>query len=164
MFELLLDDDESLPFVADVDKPPIAVTSGTNGDYNCFGWALGADDEYVSPGGGLTSSGIEWPDEVDPEQTVDAFIEMFKARGWRECRDGSAEPGVVKIALYAVTHNGRVTPAHAARQIQHGDEVHWTSKMGDQVDVRHPALTDIVCRVYGRPVRYFSRAGQLRAG
>jgi hypothetical protein len=143
------DSDESLPWL-----PPDAaffVQSGQDPDYNCIAWALGSETEYIWPvdDGALTTAGFDWDDRVPRTKTVDAFVALFKGRGFDQCLPDSPTPeGHVKIALFA--KNG-IEPAHAARQCPDGS---WTSKFGDRVDASHE-LAAVESRVYGKVVAYF---------
>lgn len=80
---------------------------------------------------------------------MDAFVAAFQSLGYAICLSGAHEPGVQKIALYAL--NGR--PTHAARQLSDG---RWTSKIGKNIDVSH-TLAGLVGPCYGDVVVYMSR-------
>ena len=83
-------------------------------------------------------------------ESLDAFAQAFRSLGFVQCPDGSLEPGMEKIALFA-KENGR--PTHAARQQPNGK---WTSKLGAYVDIQHD-LKGISGSEYGRPMVFLRR-------
>ncbi|HEY1245738.1 MAG TPA: hypothetical protein VGF29_13015 [Hyphomicrobiaceae bacterium] len=125
-------------------------TSPYKRSYNCIAWAAGDNQTFWWPF-------AYWPDGVEREETLEAFIAAFATRGYSECADASLEDGYEKIALYAVRDEGIDVPTHAARQLADG---RWTSKMGRAEDIEHNTLDAVVCPVYGAPVRYLRRPRQ----
>jgi len=77
--------------------------------------------------------GRYWPAAAPREETLAAFLAAFATLGYAPCASADPEPGVVKIALYAVAG----TPTHAARQLPDG---RWTSKLGPSIDITHTTL------------------------
>ena len=101
------------------------VTSPRTTQYNCIAWAAGCDDRWWWPGG------LYWPNGVERESTVAAFIKAFGSKGYTPCESPDFDPYFEKVALY-VGIDGLVT--HAA--LQKGDGT-WTSKLGQQWDITH---------------------------
>src|SRR6266568_673062 len=98
------------------------ITSPDTYDYNCFAWAAEDTTQWWSP---LRVHGYYWPNEVERQTTVAAFLELYKHEAdFLPCDDGDVEEGFEKIAIY-VNATGDVT--HAARQKPNGA---WTSKLG----------------------------------
>ena len=115
--------------------------------YNCIAWAAGDDQNWWCPL-------VYWPDGVDRDDTIDAYLDAFRTVGYEECADASLEEGFEKVALFAVTAAGRLIPQHAARQLPDG---RWTSKIGRAEDIEHDSLEAVTCDDYGVPVRYMKR-------
>lgn len=86
--------------------------------------------------------------------TMDAFLRAYETVGFQLCFDGSLEPGIEKLALYAITRGGTPVPAHAALQLPSGE---WTSKLGDYEDISHTTTTDLNGPIYGSAFCYLSR-------
>jgi hypothetical protein len=122
------------------------VTSDIDYEYNCIAWAAGDTTQQWWPKHGY------WPEGVERELTVEAFVGAYATLGYAVCDGEDHEPGYEKIAIYA---DEAGTPQHAARQV---DAEHWTSKCGDYWDISHP-LRAIEGAVYGRVVRFMKRPG-----
>lgn len=74
---------------------------------------------------------------------------------FQECDDYDLEEDYEKIALYALlSDDGRLVPTHAARQLENG---HWTSKMGEDVDIIHREIYDVSGPAYGNPIKFMKR-------
>src|SRR3989442_11379407 len=101
------------------------VTSTASWEYNCIAWVAGVTDAWWWP-----VPGRYWPADVPREETLAAFLAAFAALGYAPCPTADLEPGIEKIALYAVED----TPTHAARQLPTG---WWTSKLGPSIDIDH---------------------------
>jgi hypothetical protein len=104
----------------------IRKTSEATTEYNCIAWAAGEDDRWWWPVGPYY-----WPSTVPRVESIQAFTEAYGTLGYSVCQNGSAEPGLQKVAIYI---DSRGIPTHAARQLMNGE---WTSKLGREVDVRH---------------------------
>jgi hypothetical protein len=123
-----------------------AVTSPTSPVYNCIAWAAGVTDDWWWP----DPLGISfWPGTAPRDQTLAAFIEVFRGLGYEPCGDDGLEPAYEKVALYALAG----LPKHAARQLPNG---RWTSKLGELEDVEH-ALDALVGAWYGSVVQILKR-------
>jgi hypothetical protein len=83
------------------------------------------------------------------EETVDAFAAAFRTVGFELCENGKPEPGIEKIAIYALSGK----PKHAARQLEDGS---WTSKCGRGEDISH-TLDGLEGAEYGEPIAFLSR-------
>jgi hypothetical protein len=128
------------------------VTSPSRNAYNCIAWAAGDDTRWWWP---TPLRGINyWPRGVPREVKVEAFILAFGTIGYAPCADGSLEPGIEKIAMFAKRMNGELVPTHAALQLESGE---WTSKMGRLEDIVHALVGDVGGPVYGQTVRYLAR-------
>jgi hypothetical protein len=106
------------------------ITSEDTDEYNCTAWVERDFHHWYEPG-------IHWPDGVpEPESDDDdlhCYIALFESWGFERCRDGSHEPGYLKIALYSVGSRY----FHVAKQIRHAE---WSSKAGVLHDFRHESL------------------------
>lgn len=114
------------------------VTSKADSDYNCFAYA--AEDQTVHwyPTE-EEEEGVFWPPGVDRKETLEAFIEAYKTKGYLPCEVARTElePGYDKIAIYVGADE---KPKHAARQLASGA---WTSKLGLLEDIRHDNLSSL---------------------
>lgn len=109
------------------------VTSDATDEYNCFAWAIGADDIWFSP-----MQGYAWPDGILRDETnPQSLVEFFELHRYQVCADGALEEGREKIAIY-VHPSG--LPTHAARQLATG---RWTSKLGVLEDIEHETERDV---------------------
>ena len=122
-----------------------SITSPATWEYNCIAWALGRSDAWWWP-----APGRHWPDDVPSEESISAFITVFKAVGYVPCSSANLEPGVEKIALFAQGN----TPTHASRQLVNGG---WTSKLGPSFDIEHSSPDDLAGGVYGEVVVLLAR-------
>ncbi len=121
------------------------VTSPATWEYNCIAWAAGDTDAWWWP-----VPGRYWPASVPREESLAAFLAAFATLGYAPCPTADLEPGLEKIALYAVGN----TPTHAARQLASGL---WTSKLGPSLDIEHLTLDALAGGVYGDPVVVLAR-------
>jgi len=121
------------------------ITSRQDYKYNCIAWAGLYTDRWLWPPGGYTLDGVRyfWPEEVDANDDIETFIEMFKKLGYELCNDASNEETYRKVALY-VDDYGHCT--HAARQKRSGV---WTSKLGREHDIEHGTPYTIESDAYG---------------
>jgi len=102
------------------------VTSEETVDYNCFAFAAGENNCRWDP---IDPDGY-WPEGIQRELTLEAFIKAYQAIGYECCDNRDLELGFQKIAIY--TYNDE--PQHAA--IQENDGM-WKSKLGDWEDINH---------------------------
>jgi hypothetical protein len=121
------------------------ITSPTSWKYNCIAWAVGSSDAWWWP-----TPGRFWPNGAPREESLHAFTVAMETQGFSLCSSSELEPGMEKIALYAVD----MVPTHAARQLPSG---WWTSKLGPDFDIEHADLNAVAGGVYGQPVAFLSR-------
>ena len=126
--------------------------SDKTNSYNCIAWAVGDTSRWWWPLP-LRGGGNYWPEDTPRDETMEAFVTLFKNRGYTECDDGSLEDGNEKVAIFAKV-NGRPVPTHAAYQLESGK---WTSKLGRFEDVIHDEVTDVDGPAYGVPIVYLRR-------
>ena len=124
-------------------------TSPQDDSYNCVAWA-GGDTERSWWPASFPTHGTHWPIPATDE-TVEGFVEAFRALGYEACDDGSLEKGFEKVALY-VDAEGQ--PTHLVRQLSSGK---WTSKMGRLEDIEHQSTEELCGRSYGVVERYMKR-------
>lgn len=141
---------------ADFPNAPLlgySITSEWDDFYNCIAHALGDNNHWYWPG-------CYWPSDVEREETLSAFIKLFKAvakyEEWAQ-ENGDLEAGYEKVAIYADA-DGK--PTHAARQLGDGN---WTSKIGQNKDIKHSSvrvLEDSAFKksLYGKVVKYMRRS------
>ena len=106
---------------------PLAVTSLATGNYTCIAWALEDTTHFYWTG---PEYFFYWESDLLREETMDAFVQLFKKYGYEICENALKERGFTKIALFAKDN----IPTHAARQLPSGL---WTSKLGILEDARH---------------------------
>ncbi|MGH9280946.1 MAG: DUF7689 domain-containing protein [Acidimicrobiales bacterium] len=111
--------------------------------YNCFAWAAGDTSHWWS-------HQRFWPSGVTREHTLQAYQAAFETLGYSRCNTGDLEPGYEKVVLYA----NRMGPQHAARQLPDG---RWTSKLGEDIDIRHMSVHDVAGGLYGEPTLFLRR-------
>lgn len=99
-------------------------TSAQTREYNCFAYAVGIVDQWLSP-----DPDYSWISD-NREETIAGYIEAFRNKNFEICASGDIEDGFDKLALYA--HMG--VPTHVARQLPDGT---WTSKLGCLEDITH---------------------------
>jgi len=126
-------------------------TSPVDFRYNCIAWAAGDQSRRWWPD--LMGIGY-WPPGAPREETVPAFVAAFAMQGYEVCNSGQPEPGLEKIAIYAVRDSGLLAPTHAARQLNNGN---WTSKLGDFDDIEHAECDSLNGPIYGSVVVYMRR-------
>jgi hypothetical protein len=117
------------------------VTSPVDAKYNCVAWAAGDTTRWWWPDADPIN---HWPAGVPREETLAAFVAAFATLGYTPTADGTLQPGVVKVAVYAKA--GLVT--HVARQLPTGL---WTSKLGHSEDIEH-TLDGLAGAVFGQVV------------
>lgn len=106
------------------------ITSEPSDLYNCVAWVERDFERWWEPG-------FHWPlgaKEPSGDADVDCYVDLFEKLGFERCDSSDAEPGFLKIALYAENHRFH----HVAKQLPSGA---WSSKAGPLHDFRHEALT-----------------------
>ena len=91
-----------------------------------------------------------WPPDAPNEETLSAFVIALGTKRYTPCDDDSLDPGVEKIAIYALP-DGEIT--HAAKQWNDGT---WRSKLGPDEDIEH-TLAGLGGPVCGTVVAFMSR-------
>lgn len=114
-------------------------------NYNCLAWAVGINDQWWWP----TEDNF-WPEGVALNEDVETLIAAYGTLGYERAENGDHEPGIEKLALYAV--GGRFT--HAARQLPTGK---WTSKLGHADDIEHTTPEVLESIDYGNVVAFLRR-------
>lgn len=115
------------------------ITSPQDPSYNCVAWATRDDQALWWP-----SAFAYWPRRVRRQETVAAFVEMFRSLGYSRCIADSLEPNFEKVAIFA-DRDG--VPTHVARQLPGGN---WTSKIGRLEDITHESLRALTGAEYGK--------------
>jgi len=131
-------------------QEPFLITSPQDVRYNCIAWAFGDNEKFYWPS---DLPEYFWPKNVKKEESVDAFIGLYKSIGYTNCEDGEPENGHEKIAIFALDGE----PKHAARQISDGL---WTSKLGSHVDATH-TIHAMEGGMYGNVAQYMKRKAGL---
>jgi hypothetical protein len=128
-------------------------TSDPTPQYNCIAWAAGKQNEPWWPTDQI--KGYFWPPGLPKEpigqETIANFISAFETEGYSLCLNGEVEEGFEKVAIYA---DANQIPTHAARSLRGGG---WTSKLGDEEDIKHVSLESIAGNGYGSPVVFLKR-------
>jgi hypothetical protein len=124
------------------------VTSPSDPQYNCAGWAAGETHRWWDPTSG---GGYYWPAGVAQDQSVAALIAVFATLQYQPCSDPRLEPEAEKLAIYA---DAQGLPTHVARQLLSGA---WTSKLGGSEDVEHATLAALEGGLYGKVVQCLRR-------
>ena len=136
------------------------VTSPISESYNCIAWAVEIDNKQYWPDSDPDIDpelGVEWPEGIPNEETIEAFVSFFRLFGYELCNGPEFEDGLVKVTIFV---DYRDTPTHACRQIPSSRK--WTSKMGTEgVDIEHDDLNSIEGpEFYGTAKVYMSKAEQ----
>lgn len=114
--------------------------------YNCIAFAAGDTARFWWPN---LKDGY-WPKGIPARETVNAFLKLFQSLGYSNCKDGTYESGLEKVAIYALQNKVK----HAARQIDNGN---WVSKLGSDIDIEHETVEKLEGPCYGNVVRYLKR-------
>ncbi|MBN2579061.1 MAG: hypothetical protein JXB10_08730 [Pirellulales bacterium] len=131
-------------------------TSDASVIYNCIAYA--ADDNTqkwdctAAPPELPLPAGFYWPNGAKRGHELDALISAFRTIGYEICNGPERESGYEKVALYADAH-GNWT--HAAKQRQ--EDGHWSSKLGDDIDIRHESAEALCGQIYGNVMCYMRR-------
>lgn len=123
------------------------VTSPPTPVYNCIAWAADDDGVWWWPD---KNGEYYWPEDVPREEKLRYFAQAYAKLGYEKCKDGTLEPGIEKVALYA---DAAGHPKHAARQLVDGS---WTSKLGKNIDISHE-LVGVEGQGYGKAVMFLKR-------
>lgn len=125
------------------------ITSPRDRSYNCVGWAvLHSTTALWWPverrQSSLYSQVYDWPRGIARKDDVASFVRALQhpdLGGYEPCDSAVYEPGFERIAVYAL----RARATHVARQV---DTHWWTSKLGQDEDLRH-SLEGLTGSVYG---------------
>jgi len=128
------------------------VTSPENQAYNCVAWVAGDTLKWWWPDPDVSDA--YWPPEITRNETLVAFIELFRALGYAPCEESEYEPDHERIAIFAAADG---MPTHAAKQLSSG---RWSSQLGKLEDIEH-ALDDICGSAYGSVVQIMKRPTNL---
>ncbi len=93
----------------------------------------------------VAGAGRYWPPGVPREESFAAFVAALATVGYAPGDSPILEPGVEKVALYALGE----TPTHAARQLANGT---WSSKLGPAIDIEHATPDAVAGGIYGEVV------------
>jgi hypothetical protein len=143
---------QELPALATADWK---IKSPLDNNYQCIAWAACRTDRAWWP---WDTPRFYWPPGFQKLQEgepvpVDLFVEMFEKRfGYRRCTDFAPEFGYQKVAIYA----NALGVTHMARQHFFGRG--WLSKLGEEEDILHHALSAVECQTYGIAVQSMRRS------
>lgn len=140
----------ALRLIRSLDGSTWSPKSPRNPAYNCFAWAARESNFWVEPPG--TAPWACWPNDLPEWDTVENYVRAYSRLDFEECEDGSLEPDMEKIAIFADADGA---PTHAARQLPSG---RWTSKFGKGIDFEHDLETLNGDPAVGTIVRYMRRA------
>ena len=127
------------------------ITSPADEAYNCIAWALNDTLRYWWPTE-FKYPGLYWPPGIPTEVTIPAFVKLFENLLFTKCDSSAYESGYDKVALYA-DESG--SPTHAARWwLEDGG---WSSKLGEENDIRHHTLESLEGSDYGTVRHIFRR-------
>lgn len=127
-------------------QEPFIETSPFTPIYNCIAWAFGDNTKWYWP---APVNSCFWPKGIPREETLEAFIELYKLIDYDLCDNPDLEDGFEKIAIFQL--DGK--PTHAARQLPSGL---WTSKLGESNDVSH-SISSIEGGLYGIATTFMKR-------
>lgn len=96
-----------------------------------------------------------WPDGVQREATLEAFVAAFRTLGYELCDSSEPEVEFEKIAIFTKPAG---TPAHAAKQCDNGL---WRSKLGDSLDIEHE-LDGVEGTKYGKAAKFMKRSVRVK--
>ena len=140
-------------------KGRFEVTSPPDEEYNCIAWTLNDKKQWwwPTPSGQGRWPGKYWPPGVLHEETLSAFTALYKEFRFEICTGVEFETGFDKIAIF-VDSGGSVT--HAARWWY--EDRGWSSKLGEENDIRHHTLESLEGHSYGKVVQIMKRARRPR--
>ncbi len=117
--------------------------------HNCVAWEANDSSRWWDH-----VPGYYWPDGLPRDESVEAYVGLFRRLGFELCDNPEHEPGFEKIAVY-----GRAGKfSHVARLLESGI---WTSKLGTLEDIEHDdldSLTEDLDDSYGQPLVFLRRA------
>ena len=122
------------------------VSSPSSDNYNCIAWAYEVNNKWMWPG----NPDSYWPYDIDSKDVLEALIQLYIDAGYEKCDNEQREDGFKKVAIY-VNQEGAT---HAARQLESG---HWTSKLGNCVDIEHDNLEALESESYGKAKVFFRK-------
>ncbi len=125
------------------------ITSDETPRYNCVAWAANDSSRWWDH-----VPGYYWPDGLPRDESVEAYVGLFRRLGFELCDNSEPEPGFEKIAVYGKA--GKFS--HVARLLESGN---WTSKLGTLEDIEHDdldSLTKDLDNSYGQPLVFLRRA------
>ena len=125
------------------------ITSPQSTLYNCIAYAVGDTNNKWDCGEIYPPA--YWPPDAMRGDDIEALISAYEAAGYSICENGEVEVGFDKVALYADQNKEW---QHAAKLLENG---HWTSKLGDEVDIRHAKLDAIRGKLYGSVYGFMKR-------
>ncbi len=127
-----------------------SVTSPKDTAHNCIAYVAGDFSRKWEPIS-FPCPGYYWPAVVasDPD-SVAGLIELFASLGYQRCENSELEPGIRKIAIYAISSDNWT---HAAMQTETGE---WASKLGVSYDIRHQSAYCLEGPLYGTVVAFLS--------
>ena len=76
-----------------------SITSPMDKRYNCIAWAAHEDfrNWWTDPD---PDSFYYWPEGIERQETVEAFIKAYGTLGYEQCEDGEFKQGFEKIAIF----------------------------------------------------------------
>jgi hypothetical protein len=117
--------------------------------YNCIAWAAGECHRPWWPGN--IGPEIHWPPNLPADVTIENFTAAFGLVGYITCVGAHREWRFEKVAIYV---NRKGEPTHAARQSILGG---WTSKLGQNIDIKHATLEVLEGGIYGSVAQIMKR-------
>ena len=124
-------------------------TSPSTNLYNCIAWAAIVDDKWWEPD---PYYNYYWPQGVKREYTIEAYMDAYRTEQFEECESSKYEKDFEKIAIYIDSRTKE--PLHAARLLENG---HWTSKLGQSIDISHTKLSVLEGPKYGVASKFMKR-------
>ena len=91
-----------------------------------------------------------WP-VAEEGFSIEAYSKMFAHFGYEKCANGKFEKGFKKIVIYG---DDAEQFSHVARQLDGGK---WSSKLGEESDVKHVSPEVLSGAAYGKPILYMRR-------
>jgi hypothetical protein len=144
----IFDELEIRTLLPDLHGGKFKVTSPVDVRYNCIAFAAGDTTKWWWP-----DPQYYWPSSIRSENTLEAYIMLFKSLGYEECAGPEVEPGFEKVAIFT---GATGKPTHAARQLETGV---WASKLGKSFDIQHELeqVGGFKAKSYGRLAAYLKR-------
>jgi hypothetical protein len=111
-------------------------TSPPDPKYNCIAWSVNDTTRFWWP-----DHLAYWPDDVPPNDSLDAFVHMYSKLGY-SLTDLVPKEDAEAVAIYGAGFRVK----HAARRST--DSPLWKSKLGEAFDIEH-TLNAIEAGLYG---------------